>query len=289
MISLKPIIKGLLDTRPNRAFVWSMRQLKKRYPKGEDPWGLNLDFLRKVFLQAWPLYRHYFRVKVYGGDRVPESGPVVVVSNHSGQIAIDGILLSLAFFSDVEHPRILRPMVERFVTKIPFVGSWVTSCGGVLGDRRNCQLLLRQGEAVLVFPEGVRGIAKNTSEYYQLQHFTTGFFRMALEAGCDILPVAVVGAEEFYPYVYQARGLAKRFGLPAMPLTPNLVPLPSPVDIYIGETYRVPGDLGDDVSDAVVQTHVNRIKKQIQQMVDDGRAKRSSSRFFRGKTLASRE
>lgn len=271
---IKPVIQGFLNARPGKTFVRSMRQLKKRYPSGEDPWGLNLEFLRSMFIRTWPFYKHYFRVKVHGGQNVPEQGAIVVVSNHSGQIAIDGALISLAFFSDVPHPRILRAMVERFVAKIPFIGSWITSCGGVLGDRRNCQLLLEQGEAVLVFPEGVRGIAKNTSEYYQLQHFTTGFFRMALEAGCDILPIAVVGAEEFYPYVYQARSLAKKLGLPALPISPNFFPLPSAVDIYIGEVYKIPPTMNDQSSDLEVKAEVAKIKSQIQDMIDHGRQRR---------------
>ncbi len=273
------ILSEFWKARPNRTFVTSMRRLKARYPTGEDPWGLDLDFLRRLFIRGWAFYKHYFGVRVFGKENVPESNAVVVAANHSGQVAIDAALISMAFFSDVDNPRILRAMVARFVFKTPFIGSWIAATGGVLGDRRNCQLLLKQGEAVLVFPEGVRGIAKNTSEFYQLQHFTSGFIRMAIEAKCDILPVAVVGAEEFYPFVYQARGLAKKLGLPALPITPNLLPLPSPVDIYIAKPYALPRELKADAPDDVIAAHVQAVKAIIQRMIDDGRKSRRPYRI----------
>jgi len=278
-------IRKLSSAKPNRQFISSFRALKRQYPSGEDPWGLDLGLFRKVFVKLWPFYQHYFRVRIFGGENVPKTGSFVAVGNHSGQIALDGALVIAAFFTDIPNPRILRPMVERFVYKTPFLGSWVASLGGVLGDRRNCQSLLNQNEAVLVFPEGVRGIAKNTAEHYQLQSFTLGFYRMALESGAPILPIAVVGAEEFYPYVFQARGVARKLGLPALPITPNLVPLPSPVDIHIGELIHLPKNISKDASDPIIREQVEKIQAQIQKMVDDGLKKRRP--FITAKTTRS--
>lgn len=271
------IVKDLTGSS-NRNFKRSMASLRRRYPSGEDSWGLDLDFLRRVFVAAWPIYKHYFRVRVFGEENVPEKGAFMATSNHSGQIAIDGALIGLAFFADMKHPHVLRPMVERFVYKTPFIGAWIAALGGVLGDRTNCRAILKQGEAVLVFPEGVRGIAKNTSEFYQLQKFPAGFYRMALEAGCDILPIAVVGAEEFYPFVFQARGLAKKLGLPCFPITPNLFPLPSPVDIYIGKLHTPPKDLSTDSADRAIEEQVEMIQEEIQNMIDQGLKNRRSWR-----------
>lgn len=279
MLPLLKAFKKRTHQGPQRKFATSMRKLKSQYPSGEDPWGLELSFLKKVFSFAWPLYEHYFRVRVFGEENVPEKGAFMAAGNHSGQIAIDGALVTMAFMADIKNPRVLRPMVERFVYKLPFASAWVTALGGVLGDRSNCRALLSQGEAVLVFPEGVRGIAKNPGEFYQLQSFPTGFYRMALEAGCPILPIAVVGCEEFYPFVYQARGLAKRLGLPCLPLTPHFLPLPSPVDIYIGELHRPPKGLTSDSSDGAIQKQVDLIRDQIQIMVNRGLEKR---RPFKG-------
>lgn len=244
-------------------------QLEKKYLGKEDPWGLNLERARKSLERVWPLFKHYFRVRCFGTKNI-KNQPYIVVANHSGQIAIDGMLVCSMFSTQVEPPRILRPMVERFFTGIPFIGSWAAEGGAVLGDRQNCINLLERGESVLVFPEGVRGIAKDSDDFYDMKKFGRGFFRIALSTGIPILPVAVVGAEEFYPLVWHPLKLAKKIGLPAMPLTPNLVPLPSPVDIHVGEEFTIPANLSADAPDNELDVYIDQIHLQIQTMLDEG-------------------
>ncbi|MCR9204470.1 MAG: acyltransferase family protein [Halobacteriovoraceae bacterium] len=243
-------------------------KLKERYPDGEDAWGLSLNKARKTVEYIWPLYKHYFKVRVFGAENVQDE-PYMVTSNHSGQIAIDGMLIATAFATEIDPPRILRSMVERFFTAIPWVGTIAAEGGAVLGDRQNCLNLLSRGQSVLVFPEGVRGVAKSSFDYYKLQRFTRGFFRMSLTAGTKILPVAVVGAEEIFPWVYQAKGVAKLFGLPALPLSPLYVPLPSPVDIIIGKPYSIP-DLSPEAPDREIDIHIDNIRTEIRHMTNEG-------------------
>ncbi len=247
--------------------------LHEKYPDGEDPWGLSIHKTIKSLRSIHPIYKHYFKVRVIGKENVQDR-PYMVVSNHSGQIAIDGMLICCAFILEVFPPRVLRPMVERFFTGIPFLGSWAASGGSVLGDRQNCLNLLERGQSILVFPEGVRGVAKSTSQYYQLQNFTNGFYRICAQMGVDILPLAVIGAEEFFPYVYQAKKLAKLVGLPALPISANLIPLPSPVDIYIGRPIKIPKALNQDSSDFKIREEVNKVEQTIQEMISKGLKKR---------------
>lgn len=262
-------IRETLDlTVPKEEMDMIFTTLQERYPQ-EDPWGLNLEKARKSIEYIWPLYKKYFRTRVFGKENV-EDKPYLVTSNHSGQIAIDGVLVATAFATEVKPPRILRAMVERFFNTIPFVGTFGAEGGAVLGDRQNCLNLLNRGESVLVFPEGVRGVAKSTEHYYELQRFTRGFFRMALSANVDILPIAVVGAEEVFPWVYQAKDLAKFLGLPALPLTPLYFPLPSPIDIHIGKPYKVPSDLSPDSTDDLIDVHIENIQKEIRALMKEG-------------------
>ena len=262
---------------PKEEFDEIFRQLHESYPDGEDPWGLNLKKARKSLEYIYPIYKHYFKVRVIGKENVGDR-PYMVIANHSGQIAIDGMLISTAFALDIQPPRILRSMVERFFTALPFLGTWAAEGGAVLGDRQNCLNLLNRDQSVLSFPEGVGGVSKSTSEYYKLQRFTRGFFRMALMANVDILPISVVGAEEIFPWVYQAKGAAKSLGLPALPLSPLYFPLPSPVDIIIGEPYRIPEDLSPEAPDSKIDPHINAVKSQIQKLTDEGLKERRS--FF---------
>lgn len=243
--------------------------LKKHYGDHEDPWGLTIDKAQRSLELIYPFYKYYFQTRVFGVENVADK-QYMVVSNHSGQIAIDGLLIGTAFAMEVDHPRILRAMVERFFTNLPFINKWASECGAVLGDRENCQNLLERGESLLVFPEGVRGVAKSTPDYYNVQEFTRGFYRMALKSNIEIIPVAVIGAEETFPYVYQAKWLAKKLGLPALPISANYFPLPSPVDIYIGKPVQVADDLSTLDTDHDIDPYIDEIEVTIQSMIDEG-------------------
>jgi 1-acyl-sn-glycerol-3-phosphate acyltransferase len=258
-------------------------KLEDRYVENVDPWGLDLNACRRASRFLYPIYKNYFSTRVFGAENV-EDKPYLVVSNHSGQIPIDALLVSIAFVVEVDPPRILRGMADRFVSEMPFFSEQVSKLGAVLGDRKNCSYLLKRGESPLVFPEGVRGISKSTKNFYHLQSFTRGFFRLALEHKVDVLPVAVVGAEEAYPLVMQLPGLAKTLGLPAIPITPTFpllgplgfTPLPTSVDIYIGKPYAIGTDLSEDAPDEKIDPHVNGLREQIQKMVNEGLNKKRS-------------
>jgi 1-acyl-sn-glycerol-3-phosphate acyltransferase len=252
-------------------FIKIEHALNDRYANNRDPWGLEPDRAIKDLKMVWPFYRYYFNVRLHGKEIV-EDKAYMVVSNHTGQIPIDGLLICTAFATELDKPKFLRPLVERFLTSLPFLGKWSSEGGAVLGDRINCLNLLKRGESILVFPEGVRGIAKSTKNHYQLQKFTKGFIRMALSSRVEILPIAVVGAEEFFPFVVHLKKLAKLFKIPAFPLTANLIPLPSPVDIYIGQPYRLPESLNAEALDDELEPHVKAIEAEIQRLTEYGLA-----------------
>lgn len=253
------------------------KELEKRYPRGRDPWGLNLVQARKILERILPFYCNYFSTRIFGTQHIKD-GPYMAIANHSGQIAIDGLLISTAFLLESENPIVLRPMIDRFMMKLPFFGKWALEGGAVLGDRKNCQNLLKAGESVLVFPEGVKGVSKSTNQFYHLQRFTRGFLRLALSTGTPIIPISVVGAEEFYPFVYQARSLAKLLKLPALPISPlfpflgpiGAIPFPSPVDIYIHEPYHLPTDVSPESQDKVLDEHIFKIQRIIQEGINEG-------------------
>lgn len=254
-------------------FATLEKVLHDRYSQVRDPWGLEPKRAIKDLKAIWPLYKYYFDVKLHGREYVQDK-PYMVVSNHTGQIPIDGMMICTAFATDMAHPRVLRPLVERYMTSLPFIGRWSSESGAVLGDRVNCLNLLKRGESILVFPEGVPGIAKETKDHYKLQRFTKGFIRMALSSKVEILPIAVVGAEEFFPYVFHLKKIAKMLSLPALPLSLNLFPLPSPVDIYIGEPYILPAELSAEALDEELEPHIIALEKRIDTMVKEGLEKR---------------
>jgi len=242
---------------------------------GFDPWGLNIDAVRRALVVTTLMYRYYFRVETFGVENVPD-GPVFVISNHAGQIALDAAMIFTALVLEREPPRIVRGMGEFFLPTVPFVNLLMSRTGSVVGTPKNCIDLLRQQEAVIAFPEGIRGMNKLFSERYTLQRFGTGFMRLALAAKTPIVPVAVVGSEEQAPAIANLTQLGRVLGLPAFPITLTfpwlgplgLLPLPAKYRIHIGKPMHFEGDPDDE--DAVIGRKVQRVVDTIQGMLDEG-------------------
>ncbi|MDP7320500.1 MAG: lysophospholipid acyltransferase family protein [Bacteriovoracaceae bacterium] len=245
------------------------RKLQERYKHYKDPWGFHLPTVKTALELILPIYKKYFKVRVFGLENLQDK-PYMIVSNHTGQIPIDGMLITMALAYEPEKPRIIHSMIERFMAGLPFIADFSAQTGSILGDRENCKWLLRQGESILVFPEGVKGINKPTKNFYELQKFSSGFYRIALQSQTEILPITVIGAEEMFPIVFQAASIGKKLGLPNLPLPLNLFPLPSPIDIYIGEPIQVPSDLSPEAPEKDLRPYISEIEKEIKKNIKIG-------------------
>lgn len=242
---------------------------------GYDPWGLNIDAIRRAMVVAALLYRHYFRVETHGIENLP-NGRVLVIANHAGQIALDAAMIGTATILEREPPRIMRGMGEYWLPTVPFVNLLMSRTGSVVGTPKNCTDLLRVEEAVIAFPEGIRGMNKLFSERYRLQRFGFGFMRLALATRTPIVPVAVVGSEEQAPAIANLTGVARLLGIPAFPITLTwpllgplgLLPLPVKYRIYFGKPLRFDGNPDDE--DAVIGKKVAKVVDTIQSMLDKG-------------------
>jgi 1-acyl-sn-glycerol-3-phosphate acyltransferase len=251
---------------------------------GYDPFGFNPDFLIWVVpVMSW-IHRRYFRVESFGIDNIPD-GPVLLIANHSGQLPIDAMMIVMSMILDKSEPRPVRSMVERWVPTLPIVSWFFARAGQIVGTRDNFRRLVAQGEAILVFPEGVRGISKTYDKAYQLQGFGLGFMRLALENNLPIVPIGVVGAEEQAPSLYDFKALGKMLGMPAFPITPTfplmgpagLLPYPTKYRIYFGEPLYFEGNPDDE--DRVIGEKVERVKSAITSMLQRGLRERKSIFF----------
>jgi len=244
-----------------------------RGSSGVDPFGFDPAAVRYALLAARALYRDWFRVEVRGMENVPD-GRVLLISNHSGQVPLDGLAIATSLLLDREPPRLLRSMVERWSATLPFVSVFFPRMGQIVGVPENCQRLLERDEAILVFPEGSRGISKPFSERYRLTEFGSGFMRLALATQSPIVPVAVVGAEEQYVSVANLTRLAKLMGAPAFPVIPQLLlpggflPLPVKYRLHFGEPMHFTGDPDDE--DAIIEEKAQLVRATVQSMVNRG-------------------
>jgi len=248
---------------------------------GYDPWGFHPDTARRAMLVTALLYRYWFRVETQGIANIPP-GRVLLISNHAGQIALDAAMISCACLLEAEPPRVIRGMGEYWLPTVPWVNELMVRTGSVVGTRKNCIDLLENEEAVIAFPEGVRGMNKLIWERYQLQEFGQGFMRLALETHTPIVPIAVVGSEEQAPAIANVRSLARLLRLPAFPVTLTwpllgplgLVPLPVKYRITFGAPMTFEGNPSDE--DEVIGEKVEQVKASIATMLARGLAARRS-------------
>ena len=247
---------------------------------GYDPWGLHPDKAKLYFAIASLFYR-YFRPVVHGIENIPE-GRVLLVGNHSGQLPFDGLVVTMACLLNGTPPRLPRPMVERWFAVLPYINIVFSRGGAVLGDPINCRNLLEAENAILVFPEGVKGSGKTWPHRYKLAKFGRGFMRLALQTNTPIVPVAIIGGEESIISVYDFKPLARLLKTPYAPIPPHLFlvgplafwPLPVRFHIYFGEPMTFTGPFDDE--DEVIEQKVKKVTDRLQAMIDEGLAKRRS-------------
>ena len=239
---------------------------------GQDPFGFEPSFLPEAACYLAFLYRNYFRTLNHGLERVPD-GPVMVVSNHTGQVPVDAGMIFMSLLLDKPRPLLLRAMVDHFVGGIPFVGNLLDRCGQVAGTPENADYLLSHGQSLLIFPEGTRGINKPFSQAYEVQDFGQGFLRLALAHDIPILPVAVVGCEEMLPSAGNIKWLGRLFGLPQMPMLMTPVPLPARLHLHWGAPITFEARPDDD--DEIIEPMVQEVRERIIELVNHGLAVRT--------------
>lgn len=237
---------------------------------GYDPWGFNADALKISMGMIKPIYEKYFRVTTHGLEHIPREGRVLIIGNHSGQLPLDGLLIGYAVATNENGPRAPRVMIERFFPTAPVLGNVMNEMGAVLGDPINCVKLLHNEEAVIVFPEGVRGAGKPYQDRYKLKRFGHGFMHLALQEHTPIIPVGVVGCEETFPSLGNIKPLAAALGVPYFPAAVPW-PLPAKVILNFGKPMYFEGSI--DCEDEV-DAKVEQVKDAIRELISKGLAER---------------
>lgn len=291
--SAKPpsqVARSMLPDKPSGFLGWledfTRRRLAGDYPI--DDFGYDPELAREVLLPlARPLYERYFRVRTLGIERIPNEGAALLVANHSGTIPMDAVMMQYAVAMEHPRERTVRNIAANLAFRMPFIGPLARKTGNAVACDEDAIELLRRGELVGVFPEGYKGVGKGWRERYKLQRFGRGgFIEIALKTGVPIIPVSIVGAEEAYPMIADARFIAKAFGFPYFPITPTFpllgplgaLPLPSRWIIEFGEPIPMDDYPEDAAEDAMLVFDLSdRIRDRIQQMLYENLERRQSA------------
>ncbi len=237
---------------------------------GIDPFGISqVEVARMMTVLSW-MYRHYFTVITSGLEHVPERTHAMLVGNHSGGWGLDAMMAIASLFLDKEPPRLAHGMAERFINRMPFASLYTARTGNFTGTPQMAATLLEHDRVLMVFPEGARGTAKLYGDRNTLVRFGTGFMRLALSTRTPIVPFAFLGGGDAIPTVANLYRLGKLVGVPYIPITPYLLPLPRPVSLQL--TYGAPlhfEGTGNE-EEHVIQDYVDEVKHSIAGMIDAG-------------------
>ncbi|WP_317046879.1 lysophospholipid acyltransferase family protein [Algoriphagus litoralis] len=148
-------------------------------------------FFIRLWAGTWALLSG-IRFEVYGLEHIANSKSYIYIFNHRSFIDAPMIPLSI--------PQEVRAIGKKELSRIPVFGTVIGKLA-VWVDRSDSESrrvsleklvqFLNQGSSIVVAPEGTRNDNSET-----LLPFQKGAFRLSIETGIPILPMAIIGADQ---------------------------------------------------------------------------------------------
>ncbi len=234
-----------------------------------EPRGLEMEL-------SYQVIKRLFNPLILGADNIPDR-PCLFVGNHS-LFALDGWVLGPIMMKEIG--RFPRALGDRFLFASEKLGERLLKMGGVMGHPEVCSALMEDGRDVIVFPGGAREAVKPASEAYELQWGERyGFVRLAARHGYTIMPLGMVGPDEFYGHLMEGQDLPdswlgqllRRLGLLTDDTRSDLLPpipvgalgtlIPKPQRCYIG--FGEPIDLAAEKGKRLGKRRLHEIREQV--------------------------
>ena len=144
-------------------------------------------FYKNLHVVLAPLFRFFWRVKVYGAENVPEDNGVMFCANHMA--ARDPIIIA----ASCKRPITFLGKKELF--KVPLLGWLIKKLGAIPLDRGGKDIgaiktsveVLKNGGALAIFPQGHRYPGENPAT----TPTKNGAALISYRSGCDIVPVCI--------------------------------------------------------------------------------------------------
>jgi 1-acyl-sn-glycerol-3-phosphate acyltransferase len=134
----------------------------------------------------WAFFGTIWRMRVYGGENVPKTGPLIIACNHVSYF--DPPVLGSA------SPRRISYMAKEELFNVPVLGPLIRAVGAYPVDRRGSATsaikrsveVLRQGGCIGIFPEGGRNVTGNAE-------VRGGVALLASLGNAPVVPARLVG------------------------------------------------------------------------------------------------
>ena len=215
--------------------------------EGRDP-----EYIRRTLPLLRAAIGPYFRPEVRGLENIPESGPVLLVGNHSGGMLIaDTFVFACEFYARFGPERLFHQLAHDVVVRVPYLGG-LRRFGTVAASHENAQAAFDEGAAVLVYPGGDYETFRPSWESAEVDFGNRqGFLRLALSANVPIVPVVSLGGQETALFLTRGERMAHAlqldrllrsrvlpvsvgppFGLTIFDL-PGRMPLPAKISISV--------------------------------------------------------
>ncbi|MEA2171764.1 MAG: hypothetical protein QOF76_5064 [Solirubrobacteraceae bacterium] len=182
----------------------------------EDPFDArDPDYIRTTLPALRMLTQGYFRADVSGLDRIPASGPVLLVGNHSGGLVIaDTFVFAHAFYDHFGPQRRFHQLAHDLVFKPPGLRTLVQRFGTVPASPANMARALEDDAALLVYPGGDEETFRPSWDTGEIAFAgRSGFVELALEHDVPLVPVVSVGGQETALFLGRGRRVARALGL----------------------------------------------------------------------------
>ncbi|MDZ7604088.1 MAG: hypothetical protein U5K79_00545 [Cyclobacteriaceae bacterium] len=225
----------------------------------------NIDYTRQLIKHVINLLsNYYFRARFIGFENMPARNnpdvPLIFASNHSGMaFPWDAIILAAGVYElfDYDHNS-MRPLASPMLSESKLMNPYLHDniwkiVGSVDASFLNFETMMMQNDHnLLIYPEGVPGIAKGFNHRYHLQRFSSSFITMSIKYRTDVVPILTVNGEFINPVAYKwnwINKLVNKLGVPFFPVGPISLLLPiQPWVFYMGFPANLTYVLGKSIS-----------------------------------------
>ena len=161
---------------------------------------VNMEIQRLALALLHPSLFPYVRFEVSGTERIPTSGPAILVGNHRSYFDPVAVAMAIA-----RTDRTVRFLGKKEVFDAPVVGQIASAMGGIRVDRGTgsdaplsaAAEALERGDLVALMPQGT--IPRGKAFYDPKLKGRWGAARLSAMTGAPVVPIGLWGTEKVWP------------------------------------------------------------------------------------------